>query len=85
MSTPRRIDRKPEAPEAPPSSRRVNVNFSEDAYRSLEELAARRGVTVSDLVREAINLEKWVDDTTRGGGRILVERDGQIREVVMLR
>lgn len=61
---------------------RVNVNFSEDAYTQLTELAQRRGKTVSDLLREAIALERWFDETTRDGNRVLVERDGKLREIV---
>lgn len=65
--------------------RRVNVNFSEEAYATLEQMAERRGIGVSDLVREAINLEKWMDNMQREGSRLLVERDGQFRELVWLR
>lgn len=65
--------------------RRVNVNFSEEAYATLEAIATRRGCTVSDLVREAINMEKWLEDMHQQGSRLLVERDGQLRELVWRR
>jgi hypothetical protein len=61
---------------------RVNVNFSEEAYDELTDLAQRRGKTVSDLLRDAIALERWFDETKRDGGRVLVERDGHVREVI---
>ena len=61
---------------------RVNVNFSEDAYDELTELAQRKGKTVSDLLRDAIALERWFDETKREGSRVLVERDGKVREIV---
>jgi predicted DNA-binding protein len=61
---------------------RVNVNFSEDAYEQLTELAERKGKTVSDLLRDAIALERWFDETNREGSRVLVERDGKVREVI---
>lgn len=61
---------------------RVNVNFSEEAYDELTELAQRKGKTLSDLLRDAIALERWFDETKREGSRVLVERDGKVREIV---
>ncbi|MCU1349662.1 MAG: hypothetical protein JWO56_2692 [Acidobacteria bacterium] len=61
---------------------RVNVNFSEDAYRELTELAQRKGKTVSDILRDSIALERWFDETHREGNRVLVERDGKVREII---
>lgn len=61
---------------------RVNVNFSEDAYEELTELAQRKGKTLSDLLRDAIALERWFDDAKQEGSRVLVERDGKLREVI---
>jgi hypothetical protein len=62
--------------------RRVNVNFAPPVYQMLEELARRRGKTMAEVLRDAIALEKWVEDQHEEGGRILVERNGDIRELV---
>ncbi len=65
------------------SSRKVNVNFSPSAYATLEKLAETKGKTMSEVLRDAIALEKWFADTTKEGGRILVERpDGKFRELI---
>jgi hypothetical protein len=61
---------------------RVNVNFSESAYETLEELAQRKGKSMSEILRDAIALEKWFDDTYREGGRFLVDRNGETKEVI---
>lgn len=61
---------------------RVNINFSEAAWTELQELAARRGKTISDVIREAIALAHWFERETDAGHRILVERNGEVREVV---
>ena len=61
---------------------RVSVNFSEGAYKALDELAQRKGKTMSEVLRDAISLEKWFEDTRAEGGRVLVERDGEAREVI---
>jgi hypothetical protein len=65
------------------SSHRFNVNFSEGAYRDLNTLAERRGKTMSEVLRDAISLERWFDETKREGNKVLVEQpDGRIREIV---
>jgi predicted transcriptional regulator len=64
---------------------RVNVNFSDDAYKALKEIASSRGKTISEVLRDAIALEQWYEETKREGGRVIVERqDGREREVVRL-
>ncbi len=64
-------------------SRRVNVDFSNDAYEVLTNIAQRKGQTVSGVLRDALALEKLYDDTIRENGRVLVEReDGSLREVI---
>ncbi len=61
---------------------RVNVNFSDAAYRELNELAQRRGKTMSEVLRDSLALERWFDETQREGSRVLVERDGKVREII---
>jgi hypothetical protein len=62
---------------------RFNVNFSEGAYRDLTTLAERKGKTMSEVLRDAVALERWFDETTRDGNKVLVEQpDGKIREVI---
>jgi hypothetical protein len=69
----------------PPSRgvRRVNVNFSDQAYQTLERLARSTGKSMSDVLRDAIALKVWFEQTRAEGGHVLVERpDGKIREVI---
>lgn len=61
---------------------RVNVNFSEGAYAELQRLAAIKGKSISDVLRDAISLEMWFQDTIASGARVLVERNGTAREVI---
>jgi hypothetical protein len=62
---------------------RFNVNFSEGAYRDLNTLAERKGKSMSEVLRDAVALERWFDETRREGNKVLVEQpDGRIREVV---
>jgi hypothetical protein len=62
----------------------VNVNFSPTAYRTLEELAETKGKSMSEVLRDAVQLEKWITETYAGGGRVvLVNDDGSQREILV--
>lgn len=63
-------------------SRRINVTFSPSAYAVLAEIAQEKGASLSEVLRDAIALEKFFQDTRREGGKILVERDGSVRELI---
>jgi len=63
--------------------RRINVNFSARAYMTLEQLARQSGKSMSEVLRDAIALKAWFEQTRAEGGHVLVERpDGNIREIV---
>ena len=68
--------------EASGSGQEIDFNFSGEAFETLAELARRKGTTMSEVLREAIALEKWVVEIQREGGRILVERNGKLHELV---
>jgi metal-responsive CopG/Arc/MetJ family transcriptional regulator len=66
------------------TAHRVNVNFSSTAYRTLEELAESKGKSMSEVLRDAVQLEKWITDTYAEGGRVLlVKDDGSEREILV--
>ena len=65
-------------------ARRLSVSFSDEAYETLDRLAKSRRVTLSEVLRHAIALEDWFERTRSEGGRILVERDGEIRELITI-
>ncbi len=62
---------------------KLTINVSSEAYTTLKEMAAQRGVTVTEMLRQAISTAKWVHDTTTQGEKILKQdRDGRLFEVV---
>lgn len=63
---------------------RININFTERAHAELREFAAQTGRTISDVIRDGLALACWFDREQTTGGRILVERDGRVREIVWL-
>jgi predicted transcriptional regulator len=66
------------------SEHRINVTFSGSTYAALRELAERRGKSMSEVLRDAVAREKWLDDALAEGGRLLIKQDGEVRELVML-
>jgi hypothetical protein len=67
------------------TTRGLNVVFSETAYKTVHELAQRNDKSVSELVRDAIALQKWFDDIRGEGWRILIEKRARVREIVKTR
>lgn len=63
--------------------RRISAIFAESTYKALEDIAARKGATMAEVLRDAIALEKWVQDTRDEGGRILIERNGKVQELLL--
>jgi hypothetical protein len=68
------------APE-PSLGRRLSVNVAPDVGNAIDDLAKRHRTTITDVIRRAISVCKYIDDEAESGGRILVERNGTIREV----
>jgi hypothetical protein len=63
--------------------RRVNVNFAESTYGILEELARKRGKSMAEVLRDAIALEKWIEDARAEGARFLIRQGNETRELVL--
>lgn len=62
------------------------MTFSDDAYQALEDLARQRGTTMAEVLRDAIARERWFDTEIRSRkARLLVEDNGQVRELVFTR
>ena len=59
------------------------IEFSEEAYEALEKLAQERGVSVTEVLRDALSHEQWLDELRKENARLLIERDGEQRELVL--
>ena len=61
----------------------LTVNVSREAYNALKVMAAQRGVTLTEMLRQAISMATWVQETTAQGEKILKQdRAGHLFEVV---
>lgn len=66
-------------------SARLSVNMNDETALALREIADYYGITVTEAVRRAISVAKFIDDKTREGSTVLVEdRNGKQRELVMM-
>ncbi len=52
----------------------VTISFTAEVYQMLEEIARKKNKTVTEVVEEAIGLERWYTKTREEGGRIIVEK-----------
>jgi predicted DNA-binding protein len=62
---------------------KVSFNLAPEVVDVLKDLASKRGMTVTDVLRRAIGTEKFVQNEIDKGGKILVEeKDKSIKQVV---
>jgi predicted transcriptional regulator len=62
---------------------KTSVNLSDDAVEALRQVAKERNTTMTEVLRHAVSLEKFVHDESRKGSKILVEKpDGNFRELL---
>jgi Arc/MetJ-type ribon-helix-helix transcriptional regulator len=66
----------------PATTKKISLNLSEEATETVRELATSRGVSVSDVIREAIALYRFLYRKLRSGAEIdLVNPDGSRERV----
>lgn len=62
---------------------KTSLNLSAPAIEALKQIAAARGVTLAEVVRQAIATEKFLHDEVGKGNKILIEeKDKTLKQVV---
>jgi predicted transcriptional regulator len=62
---------------------KMSVNLSADVVKALKELAEKRGSTMTEVLRQAIGTEKFIEEVNEDEGKILVEdKKGRVRQLV---
>ena len=58
---------------------RLNININDETEAALKELAKRRETTVTEIVRRAVSVYKFIEDEVVDGNKTLklVSREGQ--------
>lgn len=63
---------------------KTSINLPTDAVETLKKLAAKRGSTMADVIRQAISTEKFLEETVSTGGKVLIEeKDKSIRQLLI--
>lgn len=66
-------------------AKRVNVIFTPQQYQLLKDLSSRQGITVSDLLRQSLALTKLIVEADLNGERILIDKNGQMQQLKLVR
>ena len=64
---------------------KISANLSASVVDALKDIAARRGISMTEALRQAISHEKYFQDAIDQDQRILLEepKSGRLREVVL--
>jgi hypothetical protein len=67
------------------SSVRFSVNLSTEISDAFKALIERKGLTITEGIRRAIIVWKFVEDETAKGNQVaIIEQDSSVRKVVLL-
>ena len=58
------------------------LDLPEDVVRGLKDIARRNNITFAEAVQQAIAGGNFLEAVQADGGKVLVEKDNQLREVV---
>lgn len=62
--------------------RKVTVNLPNTDIAFLQEVASANQISVVDVLRRAINSERFFVETEKNNGKVLVEQGSRTREVI---
>ncbi|MBD3181168.1 ribbon-helix-helix protein, CopG family [Candidatus Poribacteria bacterium] len=66
---------------------KLTVQFGDRINDNLEEIAKRKGITKSEVIRRALAMYMYVDDETKEGNKLTItsaEDDKVLKEIVNL-
>lgn len=63
---------------------KTSVTLPREAIDALRDIAGRRGTTMAEVLKQAIFMEKYLQDTAATGGKILIKEAGEdtLKELV---
>lgn len=63
---------------------KTSVTLPRESIDALREIAGRRGTTMAEVLKQAIFMEKYLQDTAARGGKILIKEAGDdtLKELV---
>lgn len=64
---------------------RISVNVSIETAERLKGLTGRKGLTITEGIRRAVTVWKFIEDEAAAGNDLaVIEADGSVRKVVLL-
>lgn len=67
----------PASPHDPAAQVRLAVNLSPPVADALQEIAERRGWSITEAIRRCVSTQKAIEDAVTAGGRILLDAPGK--------
>ena len=65
-----------------PTNIRITLALSRAAHKQLKGLAATKGVSMADIIREALRREVWLESVLNDeGAQLLIRNDGRPDEL----
>lgn len=65
------------------AGKKVTVNLGDEVQAALNEIATKRGISMTEALRQAIANEKFLQDEINQGSKILIEdKDKNVQRVV---
>lgn len=62
---------------------KMSVNLPAETVQALKDLAEKRNTTMTEVLRQAIGTEKYLEQVSDDKGKILVEdKKGRVRQLV---
>ena len=65
--------------------KKVILNLPDHDVETVRNLADKRIITMTQVIRQAIATEKYIHDILRSGGKILVSKHGKVNEITFER
>ena len=70
--------------EQPEDTVRLTANLPIEVANVLKELAKNQKTSMTEILRRAISLEKFANDTVESGGKILIEdKDKKLKQILI--
>lgn len=66
-----------------PSMRNFNIKFHDEMYESIEQLAARSGSSMAEIIRNALSLYGRIADEYDQGAKLLIQRGDDVKEWIV--
>ncbi len=60
-------------------TKQITIKLPESYNKILEEISQSRGITKTEVIRQAIGMEKFFNDEERKGNKVLIE-DAQTKK-----